>query len=42
MTVLLRELKKIRGKEVMAIEVTAPGNGDDADRTELYALENHF
>jgi hypothetical protein len=39
MTVLLRELKKIRGKEVMAIAVvTAPGTVDDADTTKLYAL----
>ena len=37
-----RELKKIRGKEVMAIVVTAPGTVDDADTTELYALEKHF
>ena len=42
MTVLRRELKKIRGKEVMAIVVTAPGTVDDADTTELYALEKHF
>ena len=42
MTVLQRELKKIRGKEVMAIVVTAPGTVDDADTTELYALEKHF
>ena len=37
-----RELKKIRGKEVIAIAVTAPRTVDDADTTELYALENHF
>ena len=43
MTVLLRELKKIRGKEVIAIAVvTAPGTVDDADTTKLYALENHL
>ena len=42
MTVLQRELKKIRGKEVMAIVVTAPRTVDDADTTELYALEKHF
>ena len=42
MTVLRRELKKIRGKEVMAIVVTAPRTVDDADTTELYALEKHF
>jgi hypothetical protein len=43
MTVLRRELKKIRGKEVvMAIVVTAPGTVDGADTTELYALEKHF
>ena len=42
-TVLQRELKKIRGKAVMAaISVTAHGTVDDADRTELYALKNHF
>ena len=35
MTVLQRELKKIRGKQVMAIVVTAPGTVDDADMTEL-------
>ena len=43
MTVLQRELKKIRGtKEVMAFVVTAPGTVDDADTTELYALEKRF
>ena len=44
MTVLRTELKKIRGKEVMAILVT--GTVDDADTTELYdlekALQDHF
>jgi hypothetical protein len=41
--VLQRELKKSRGKDkVMAIVVTAPGTVDDADTTELYALEKHF
>ncbi len=33
MTVLQRELKKIRGKEVMAIVVTTPGTVEDADST---------
>ena len=43
MTVLQRELKKIRGKEVMAIAVTATSRiVDDADTTELCALENDF
>ena len=47
MTVLQRELKKVRGsstrKAVMAaISVTAHGIVDDADRTELYALKNYF
>jgi hypothetical protein len=44
MSILQRreELKKIRGKEVIAIAITAPRTVDDADTTELYALENHF
>ena len=38
-----RELKEIRrGKDAMAIMVTAPGTVDDVDTTELYALENDF
>jgi hypothetical protein len=36
------ELKKIRGKKVVAIVVTVPEIVDDADTTELYALEKHF
>ena len=42
-TVLQRELKKIRGRDAIAmIVVTAPGTVDDVDTTELYTLENHF
>jgi hypothetical protein len=41
-TVQQRELKKIRGKDAIAIVVTAPGIVDDVDMTELYTLENHF
>ena len=41
LTVLQMELKKLRGKEVMAIAVTDPRTVKDADTTELYALENH-
>ena len=38
-----RELKEIRGKDVMAIMVIAPTRTvDDVDTTELYAFENHF
>ena len=37
-----RELKEIRGKDAMAIMVTAPGTVDDVDTTKLYALENDF
>ncbi len=39
MTVRQRELKKIRGKDAIAIVVTAPGIVDDVDMTELYTLE---
>ena len=42
MTVRQRELKKIRGWDVIAILITAPGIVDDVDTTELYNLENHF
>ena len=43
MKVQQRELKKIRGKEVMAIAVTAPPRTvDDGGTIELYALKNHF
>ena len=42
MTFRQRELKEIRGKDAMAIMVTAPRTVDDVDMTELYALENHF
>lgn len=44
MTVQQRELKKIRGRDVIAmIVVTAPRTGvDDVDTTELYTLENHL
>jgi hypothetical protein len=38
MTVWQRELKKIRGKDEMAIVVTAPGTVDDVDTTELNTL----
>ena len=40
--VMQRELKKIRGKEVIAIVVKGPRTVDDADTTELYALEKPF
>ena len=35
MTYRQRELKEIRGKDVMAIMVTAPRTVDDVDTTEL-------
>ena len=35
MTFRQRELKEIRGKDAMAIVVTAPGTVDDVDTTEL-------
>ena len=35
MTFRQRELKEIRGKDAMAIMVTAPGTVDDVDMTEL-------
>jgi hypothetical protein len=39
MTFWQKELKEIRGKDAMAIMVTAPGTVDDVDTTELVSLK---